>query len=143
MPVQSLREITRDILGMTEQILRAGTPPIDQQHLADLRKKVALAHNDFFAEQERVLLRPLRQSGDPALAAIARCCVERDLEGRQLGLVHYQRWTLARIVDDPAGYREEVRNILRWMEARVVYAEQTAYPALVKIISSTQRHPAV
>jgi len=139
MPVQKLREIMRDILQMTEQILRAGEPPIDRQHLADLRKNVALAYNVFFAEQERLLLQPLRQSGEPALAAIARSCVDRDLEGRQGGLEHYQRWTLARIDEDPAGYRADVRKVLDWIEARTLFAEQIAYPALTRLISSAKR----
>ncbi|MET3725106.1 hypothetical protein [Sphingomonas trueperi] len=124
---------------MTEAILRAAEPPIDQQRLAELRKNVALAYNLFFAEQEQALLRPLRQSGDAVLMAIARNCVERDLEGRQKGLEHYQRWTLSRILEDPAGYRADVRQVLAWIEARTLYAEQTAYPALARLISSLKR----
>lgn len=142
MSIEPLRAITREILETTERIRRAGEPPIDRQYLADLRKQVALAHNRFFAEQERVLLQPLRRSGDPELTAIARGCIERDLEGRQLGLRHYQRWTLAHIEADPAGYRAGVLQILRWMETRLLYAEQTAYPALARLISSQQRTPA-
>lgn len=139
MPMQKLRGITCDILAMTEAILRAAEPPIDQQRLAELRKNVALAYNLFFAEQEQALLRPLRQSGDAGLMAIARNCVERDLEGRQKGLEHYQRWTLSRILEDPAGYRADVRQVLTWIEARTLYAEQTAYPALARLISSLKR----
>ncbi|WP_440844647.1 hypothetical protein [Sphingomonas sp. 22176] len=139
MPVQQLRAITCDILAMTEAILHAAEPPIDQRRLAELRKKVALAHNLFFAEEERALLRPLRASGDPALLAIARSCVDRDLEGRQMGLAHYQRWTLARILEDPKGYRADVRHVLDWMGARTLYAEQIAYPALARLISSLKR----
>jgi len=137
--MQKLRGITCDILAMTEAILRAAEPPIDQQRLAELRKNVALAYNLFFAEQEQALLRPLRQSGDAGLMAIARNCVERDLEGRQKGLEHYQRWTLSRILEDPAGYRADVRQVLTWIEARTLYAEQTAYPALARLISSLKR----
>lgn len=51
MPLKQLRTITCDILRTTEQILRAAEPPIDRQQLAELRKKVALAHTVFFAEQ--------------------------------------------------------------------------------------------
>lgn len=139
MPLHALRNTTRDILRMTEEILRAGDAPIDLLRLADLRKNAALAYTSFFAQQETALLRPLRQSGDPALAHIARCLVERDLEGRRLGLVHYQRWPLARIVEDPDGYQADVRTYVRWLEARVLYAEQTAYPALARLISSPKR----
>lgn len=139
MPVQQLRAITCEILAMTEAILHAAEPPIDQRRLAELRKKVALAHNTLFAEQERALLQPLRQSGDPALMAIARSCVDRDLEGRQMGLEHYQRWPLARILEDPAGYRSDVRRVLDLMGTRTLYAEQTAYPALTRLISSLKR----
>ncbi|WP_313536011.1 hypothetical protein [Sphingomonas sp.] len=126
-------------MAMTEEILRVAEPLIDQQRLAELRKNVALAHNKFFAEQERVLLRPLRQSGDAGLMAIARSCVERDLEGRQKGLGHYQRWPLARILEDPSGYRADVREVLVWIGTRTLYAEQTAYPALARLISSLKR----
>ena len=143
MSLEALRSITRDILRMTEEILRAGHPPIDLPRLADLRKNAALAYTSFFAQQETTLLQPLRQSGDPALADIARCCVERDLEGRRRGVAHYQRWTLARIAEDPVGYQADVRSYLQWLEARVLYAERTAYPAFEKIISSTQRPTAV
>lgn len=139
MPVQKLRATTSDILRMTEAILHAAEPPIDQQHLTELRKNVALAYNVFFAEQEQTLLQPLRQSGDAVLMAIARSCVERDLEGRQGGLEHYQRWTLARILEDPAGYRADVRRVLDWIEARTLYAEQIAYPALIRFISASKR----
>ncbi len=139
MPVKKLRAVTCDILGMTEAILRAAEPPIDPQRLAELRKNVALAYNVFYVEQEQALLRPLRQSGDAALIAIARTCVERDLEGRQGGLEHYQRWPLARILEDPTGYRADVRQVLAWIEARTLYAEQIAYPALAKLISSLKR----
>jgi len=139
MSVQTLREITIDILRTTEAIARAAEPPIDPQRLAELRKKVALAYNLFFAEQEQALLQPLRQSGDPALMAIARSCVERDLEGRQKGLEHYQRWPLAHILEDPAGYRADVRQVLAWIETRTLYAEQIAYPALARLISSLKR----
>jgi len=142
MSVQKLREITCDILGMTEAIVRAAEPPINRQHLADLRKDVALAYTAFFAEQEQSLLGPLRQSGDAGLMAIARSCVERDLEGRQKGLEHYQRWTLAHILEDPSGYRADVREALSWIEARTLYAEQIAYPALTRFISSPKRSTA-
>lgn len=137
--MQSLRDIASDILRTIEHIARESEAPIDLLLIADLRKKVALAHNLFFAEQERLVLQPLRQSGDPALAEIARCSVERDLEGRRMGLAHYQRWPLARVAEDPAGYRREVLTMLRWIEARVLYAEQTAYPALARLISSPKQ----
>jgi hypothetical protein len=139
MPVQKLRAITCEILETTEAILRAAEPPIDPQCLAELRKNVALAYNTFFAEQEQTLLRPLRQSGDAALMAIARSCIERDLMGRQQGLEHYQRWPLARILEDPTGYRADVRQVLAWIEARTLHAEQIAYPALGRLISSLKR----
>ncbi|UYY76950.1 hypothetical protein [Sphingomonas sp. R1] len=139
MPLDSLRSAARRILGMIEDILRACEPPIDPQHLADLRKRLALAQSHFFAEQEQVLLVPLRGSGDPALAAIARCCVERDLDIRRMGLVHYQRWPLSKVVEDPAAYRAGLQNILRTMEGRVLYGEQTAYPALTRLISTPQQ----
>lgn len=142
MSLAPLRALAGEILLRTEQILRAGAPPIDWQHLADLRRQVAHAQTRFFAEQERLVLRPLRDSGDEALAAIARECVARDLEGRQLGLAHYQAWPLARIAEDPAGYRASVARILRWMEARVLHAEQIVYPAHGRLISSRQRTPA-
>lgn len=139
MSLETLRSITRDILRMTADILRAAEPPIDQQYLAELRKNVALAYNAFFAEQEQALLLPLRQSGDAVLMAIARSCVDRDLEGRQGGLEHYQRWPLARILEDPAGYRADVRRVLDWIEARTRYAEQIAYPAVIRLISAPKR----
>lgn len=126
---------------MIEDVLRASEPPIDSQHLADLRKRLALAQSQFFADQEQVLLVPLRNSGDPALAAIARCCVERDLDIRRMGLVHYQRWTLRKVVEDPAAYRADLHDLLRTMEARVLYGEQTAYPALARLISTSQQSP--
>ncbi|KTF70331.1 hypothetical protein ACNFJ7_10925 [Sphingomonas sp. HT-1] len=136
MSLDSLRHLTRDILQMMEEILRSGEPPIDVEQLAALRKRVALAHSRFFVVQEQAVLQPLRRSSDPALAALARYCVERDLEGRHLGLAHHQRWPLARIAEDPAGYRRDVRRFLRWLEGRVQFAEESAYPALAKIISS-------
>lgn len=137
--MQSLRDISRDIFDMIDQVLRASEPPIDIAKLADLRKRIGLAHNRLFAEQERLLLQPLRTSGDPELAAIARCCVERDLELRRAGLIHYQRWTLARVQEDPDGYRADLRDMLRNMKARAAYADQFAYPALARLISSAQR----
>jgi hypothetical protein len=139
MSLEALRSTTRDILRMTEEILRAGAAPIDLPRLADLRKNAALAYTSFFAQQEAALLRPLRESGDPALVAIASCLVERDLEGRRMGLVHYQRWPLTRIAEDPSGYQADVRRYFRWLEGRVLYAEQTAYPALARLISSSKR----
>lgn len=139
MSLEALRHTTLDILRMTEAIVRSGEPPIDLPRLAELRKNAALAYTSFFAQQEAALLRPLRESGDPARAAIARCLVERDLEGRRMGLVHYQRWPLARIAEDPAGYQADVRNYQRWLEARIRYAETTAYPAMAGLISSSKR----
>ncbi|WP_157105570.1 hypothetical protein [Sphingomonas sp. TDK1] len=41
MSLQQLRAIVRDILAMSDQIRRAAAPPIDQPHLADLRKNLA------------------------------------------------------------------------------------------------------
>lgn len=137
--MQRIRDLSREILELIEQVLRASEPPIDMVRLADLRKKIGLAHNDLFAEQEQRLLQPLRASGDPALIAIARCCVDRDLELRRTGLVHYQRWTLAKVIEDPEGYRTDLRHLLRNMEARLVYAEQTAFPALARLISSPKQ----
>lgn len=137
--MQSLKDISRDIFDLIEQVPRTSEPPIDLPRLADLRKKIGIAHNQLFAEQERLLLQPLRDSGDPALAAIARCCVDRDLELRRTGLVHYQRWTLARVAEDPAGYQADLRQMLRNMEARALYSEQIAYPALARLISSPKQ----
>ncbi len=139
MPIEQLRTLTCDILEMTEAILRAAAPPIDPQQLAELRKRAALAYSAFFAEQERALLGPLRRSGDAACMAIARSCVDRDLEGRQMGLEHYQRWPLAAILADPEGYRGQVRAVLHWVTARALYAEQTAYPALDHLISPSKQ----
>lgn len=139
MSTQALRAINREILEISEEILRAAEPPIDPQILADLRRRAALASSRFFAEQERALLQPLRASADPDLVAIARNCVARDLEGRQLALAHYQRWPLARIAEDPAVYRADVLTMVRWMEGRTLYAEQSAYPALARFISSTKQ----
>lgn len=137
--MQRIRDISREILELIEQVLAASKPPIDLVRLADLRKKIGLAHNDLFAEQERRLLQPLRASGDPALVAIARCCVERDLELRRAGLVHYQRWTLAKVAEDPDGYRADLWQLRRNLEERVLYAERTAFPALAQFISSAKQ----
>jgi len=137
--VQSLRDITRNIYALTEQLLAASVPPLDIPRLAELRKLIGLARTQFYDEQERLLLQPLRASGDPALAAIARNCVDRDLELRRLGMLHYQHWTLAKVAEDPEAYRSAMRHLLGLMDDRARFAEQFAYPALSRLISSAKQ----
>jgi hypothetical protein len=131
MPLTVLFDGHRELLRLMNDVIDAAGHAGATSEIAQARRTMAQATARHLAKKNLLVIAPLSQSPCPRHRELARRLTDEILATRQATIEHYGVWTLAAIEADPREFRMTVRGILRSLEKRFQYEQDTVYPQVI------------